>query len=157
MAGTSRFGNPVDVPTPTAGGHAANKTYVDGRVADAANVTSGQFSTDRMPRALSSVVALTGQTGAIAIDASAVGNFRDITAIGNVTIGVPTNPSNHQVLHFTVLASGATRTVTLTAGIVVAPGVTFPASVPSGKVSRFSMEYVGLLAAWIVTAGFVSP
>jgi hypothetical protein len=165
MAGQVRNANPVQVGVPTASDHAVRNN--DSRLSDArtptthvhaaTDVTSAQLSSSRMPQVLNDTRSLTGQTGTVATDASLLGNFRDITATGNITLSVPTNPTNHQVLHYTVLASGATRTVTLNASIINGSGVTFPLSIPSTKCGRFSMEYFGLLSAWVVTAAEVTP
>jgi hypothetical protein len=123
----------------------------------ASDLSTGTLSNARLPRVLSPVTALTGQTGAISTDAATAGNFIDWTCTGNVTLNAPTNPSNHQILHIAALASGATRTVTLGSGVQNASGATFPLSVPSGKVGRIALEYVGLLSAWVVTAAVVTP
>lgn len=164
--GLVRHGRPAVVPDAAASDQAVNKGQLDTAIATraasshthaAADVNSGQLASARMPAVMNEVQATTGVTGTVSTDASTVGNFRDITMTGNITIAVPTNPTNHQVLHYTCLASGATRTVTLNASIIVAPGLTFPLSVPSGKVGRFALEYVSLLSAWVATAAFVSP
>jgi hypothetical protein len=123
----------------------------------ASDLSTGTLSNARLPRVLSPVTALTGQTGAISTDASTAGNFIDWTCTGNVTLNAPTNPTNHQILHIAALASGATRTVTLGSGVQNASGATFPLSIPAGKVGRIALEYVGLLSAWVVTAAVVTP
>lgn len=129
---------PIVVPTPSANGHAATKQYVDNGLAGKQDIGGGVSAhasthasggTDPVtPAAIGAVasndtrlsvkpyppVALTDAT-TIATNA-ALGTHFHVTLAGNRTLGTPTNPTDGQVCTWQVTASGAARTLTLSAG-----------------------------------------
>lgn len=107
------------------------------------------------PVLLTASVAVAAATGTIALDAS-LGNNRDLTATGNITLNPPTSPVPNQVLQISVLASGAARTVTFGVGLVLLTGIAASYAPGSGKVLRISMRYSSLLAAWVVEAAAIT-
>ncbi len=78
----------------------------------------------------------------LTIDASAGSNFR-CALTGNVTIALPTNPSDGASINLWLTASGANRTVTLNAGIVIpiSSVYTSPITITSGKKARYKLQY----------------
>lgn len=160
--GLVRHGRPAVVPDATATGEAVNQGQLTSGLAGKANtshshaaadVTSGQFSNSRMPQVMSPVLSGGPGSGTIATDASNVGNNRNYTANGNITIAVPTNGADGQVIQYAVLASGGARTITFNASLRRLTGIAAgPTSIPSGQVCRFSLRYCALLTAWIVEA-----
>lgn len=117
---------------------------------------TGAVTAARMPYVLGTVTATTGVSGTVSTDASTGGNLRNITATGNVTLSAPTNPSDGQILQFTILASGGARTVDFGTGVLLLTGVSTSYAPASGKVLRLAMRYTALLSAWIVEAAAVS-
>lgn len=140
----------------------ANKLYVDtglaGKAASshthaASAITSGNLDAARMPQVSSAVTAATGVSGAVTIDPTVNGNFRDYTATGNITFNDPAAGSNYQIIKVRVLASGGTRTVTIHANTRVSTGLTRGAhSIASGEIWEAVFEYSSLISDWIVTA-----
>lgn len=162
--GLVRHGQPAVVPNAAAADQAVNQGQLDTSIATraptvhthaAADITSGQFISDRMPAVLSNIRTVINATGAIGTDASLLGNNRNITATGNITLNVPTNPTDGQVLQFTILASGATRTVAFAAGIGRLTGVLASYDVPSTKIMRLALRYSALDSSWTAESAAV--
>lgn len=83
---------------------------------------------------------------------AATGNNVKITATGALTLNVPTNPTDGQMLMVAVLASGASRIVTVAAGIQLTTGLTAAYTVGSGKVGFFGLRYSALSGNWTLLA-----
>lgn len=87
-------------------------------------------------------------TTTLTIDAS-TGDMHHITATGNPAFAVPTNPTNGQIITVAILASGADRTVTLNASILITGPYTAANVITSGKVGWFRFSYTTLgSSAW---------
>ncbi len=115
------------------------------------DITSGRLTAARLPLVTGDILSGSG-SGAIATDADQ-GNIRNYTATGNVTINVPSNGSDGQVIQYAVLASGGARTITFTAALNELTGISAgPTSIPSGKLCRFSLRRSALTSTWIVEA-----
>lgn len=83
----------------------------------------------------------------ITVNASS-GNNVKITATGNLTLAVPTNGSDGQMLMVAVLASGAARVVTLASGIQLTTGLTATITPATGKVAFIGLRYSALGSGW---------
>lgn len=159
--GLVRNGQPVVIPDGTVADQAVNKAQLDGQIAtratsihthDASAINAGQLANSRMPSVLSPTILSTG-SGIISTDAALVGNNRNYTATGDVTIGVPTNPTGGQVIQYAVLASVANRTITFDAGLARLTGnQAGPIVIGVGKICRFSLRFTSLTSQWIVEA-----
>ena len=142
--GVVSFTAPVYVLTPTVGGHAVNKDYVDGQVADAAKITTGTINNARLPRVLTPVRAVAPSGGVITIDASGAGNSIESSISAAVSYAVPTNGVDGQVIQGVCYNSGGS------AYVVTWPttGSTFgrlspiaaTISVPTGKHMRYVLR-----------------
>lgn len=109
-----------------------------------------------MPAALSRARPFTAGPATFATNAANNGNNIDITAVGALTLAVPVNPTNGQVLQYTILASGAEQIITLAAGLGRLSGITASYTVPVGKVLRLSTRFTALTSTWIVEAAAVT-
>jgi hypothetical protein len=115
---------------------------------DASGITTGTLSAARLPNVLSTV--RTAST--LSIDASVSGNNVNYTATGNVTVNVPTNGADHQVLQVVILASAAI-TVTFNASLQRLTGIDASYTVPAGKKMRIALRRSDLgSVTWIVEA-----
>ena len=97
-------------------------------------------------------------TGTISVDAGLANvNNVDVTAQGTVTVPAPTNPSRGQIIQYTILASGADRTVNIDVAINRLSGVAASYLVPSGKVLRLALRYttLGTTARWLAESAGV--
>lgn len=120
-----------------------------------APISHGHVAAD-LPRVLSDVRSASIGTATYNLDASSAGgNNVDLTATGDPTIAAPTNPANGQVVQYSVLASGASRTVTISSAIKLLTGVQASYAPASGKVFRLSIRYSALRSAWIAEAAAV--
>lgn len=140
----------TDARTPSA--HAANHAAagsdpLTGYAPTASPTLTGLVSVVRLVRAPQTVT----YAATVTIDA-ATGDAFAITATGALTLAVPTNPSNGQMIVVEVLASGAARTVTLNASIVLTTGLTTSLSVASGETGIFAFRRSTLAGSvWICT------
>ena len=166
------FGTPIVLPAnPTAGGHAANKTYVDAGDATreatankgAANGycgldAAGLVPAANMPLVFGTAPSATLVTTSVTPNAAngSILNYSCTTA--TLAVGVPTNPVDRQVLRVAVKRSTAAQVVvTFNASIVLSTGLTSSAyTVPSGKVLLAAVEYAALISVWVLTAATVS-
>lgn len=115
----------------------------------AADVSSGTLAAARLPLVLSTPVTVT-YAATIAIDPTAGNNFK-ITATGALALSVSTTgASDGQMVMVEVLASGAARTVTVTATFTT--GLVAANVIASGKVGYFGFRYSALLSAWVLLA-----
>lgn len=150
-----KFADDVELPNrdPSAANHAARKSYVDARVADAANITTGKVGTARMPAVLSTVRTASISGGTLSIDASVDGNSIDVTVGSNFTQNVPTNGTAGQILQLTCYASAA-YTVTFHASLLRLTGIANTLNIPSGKHARYSLRCTNASGSlvWIVEA-----
>lgn len=121
----------------------------------ASDITSGQLAPERLPSVLSGIRSGSG-AGNLATDASLVGNNRNFSATGDVSVQAPTGGVDRQVIQYAVLASGGTRTISFAAAIRRPSDLVGSFSVPSGQLLRFSLEYSALLAGWVLTAVLVT-
>lgn len=147
-----QFGTSILLPAdPTVANEAATKGYVDAEVADAANVTAGQFSNARMPQVLSGVRTVNPSGGVIAIDASAVGNNINSTGSSATTLNVPTNGADGQVLQLAVYASTG-FTLTFHASFGRLTGIAATLVIATGKVARVAIRRTDVTgsAKWLV-------
>lgn len=137
---------------PTANDHAARKGYVDARVGDAANITTGTLDNARLPAVLSGVRTVNPSGGTISIDANGAGNTIESTLTGDATLNVPTNGSNTQILQGIVLASGAQRVLTFHASLGRLTAIANTLTIPSGKVGRYALRRTDITgsAKWLV-------
>lgn len=154
---------PVELPAdPSAALQAATKQYVDNHDWSAADITTGVLGSGRIPRVLATIATgnVTTNSGVDhdANQASGANLMADWTLTANVTeVTVPTNGTNGQVYKMRFYASGATRTVTFASGIRTSTGLTRGAySIPSGECLIATLEYVGMISAWVLTAATIS-
>lgn len=82
----------------------------------------------------------------LTIDSSSGSNFR-CSLTGDVTIALPTNPTDGASINLWLTASGANRNVTLNAGIVIPTSsvYTSPITITSGKKARYKLQYDSVL------------
>jgi len=108
---TFPFVGPVEVPTPTANAHPTTKLYVDNGLTGKAD--SGHTHTHPLvpnpPVALTYAASLTPAAGD--------GNYRVVTATGDLTLNVPTGGTDGQMLRLRFIASGGSRTITFHASL----------------------------------------
>lgn len=93
------------------------------------------------------------------IDPTIDGNVIDMTATADITaLAVSTTGAvNGQQLRVRVLASGATRAVTVASAVRTTTGVTRgPYSVPTGELVELGFEYSTLTAAWHIVGALVT-
>lgn len=124
---TYPFVGPVEVPTPTANTNPTTKLYVDTGLASKENVghTHVHPLVPNSPLALAYAASLTP-------DASA-GNYRVVTATGDLTLNVPTSGTDGQMLRLRFIASGGSRIVTLHASLRRPASIASTLSIASGK------------------------
>lgn len=129
---TFPFVGPVEVPTPSSGTHPTTKTYVDDGLATKA-ATSHAHLVLNAPLALTYAASLTP-------DASQ-GNYRVVTATGDLTLNPPTSPADGQMLRLRVIASAAQRTVTFAAGFRRPSSIASTLVIASGKRGDVGLLY----------------
>ena len=122
-----------------------------GQVPSATSSTTAAWAAPAGGGGGSGAVGTLAYTASITPDASVGSNFK-ITATGNFTLNPPTNPTEGQMLQVQVRASGASRTVTLAAGITLTTGLTNTLAVASGKSGYIGMRYSTDNAAWTLLA-----
>lgn len=110
----------------------------------------------QMPLVLSPIAATGPTSGTFSIDASTGSNNRNHTANGAVTVAVPTNGVDGQVIQLAVLASGGSRVITWNASYARLTGIDAAYTVASGKLLRASIRYSSLLTLWVVEAAAVT-
>lgn len=138
-------------------------SYIASSAAGAASGVATLDSGTRVPTAQMPRTPTTRRTvtyaGTVSLDPTTDGNICDITATGDITsLGASTTGvTDGQVLRVRVLASGATRAVTIASAIRTSTNLTRGAySVPSGQVLICAFEYVGLVSAYVLTAATIS-
>lgn len=103
-----------------------------------------------LPIALRPVVAQTGATGTVTLDA-ALGSNRAITITGNITIAPPSNPADGQRLVVEVVnGTAVTYTVAFDAAITNLSGATIPVSLVGNATTTaiFGMYYSTRKTRW---------
>jgi hypothetical protein len=82
----------------------------------------------------------------LTIDSSTGSNFR-CALTGDVTIAMPTNPTDGTSINLWLTASSANRNVTLNAGIKIPTSsvYTSPITIASGKKARYKLQYDSVL------------
>lgn len=82
----------------------------------------------------------------LTIDSSSGSNFR-CALTGDVTIALPTNPTDGASINLWLTASGANRNVTLDAGIVIPTSSVYtnPITIANGKKARYKLQYDSVL------------
>jgi hypothetical protein len=149
-----KFADDVELPNrdPSSGNYAGRKAYIDARVADAANITTGTVDNARLPRALSGVRTVNPSSGTIAVDATNAANNINSTLTGDATLGYPTDGVECQVIQGAVLASGAQRILTFHASYGRLTGIGNTLTIPSGKVGRYALRRTDITgsAKWLV-------
>lgn len=128
---------------------------------DASAINAGTLSVDRLPR-VTNPIAQGSAASAITSDAAVGGSIRRVTVTGAaVAVGVPTNPTDGQILRYMFFATVAT-TITFNSAIKLSTGLTSRAfSVPQGQVLIAALEYGAFATsptfnAWVLTAATVS-
>lgn len=135
----------ADSRTPVAHNHNAN------------DINAGTLSTDRLPLLTGSPVVVSNAATSITLDASA-GSIRDLgCTTATLTINVPTNPTNRQVLRVGIeRTTNAALTVTLNASIALSTGLTSRTFALTGtQILLLALEYSTLYGGWILTAATV--
>ena len=128
----------------------------DSRLTDARTPTAHTHGQDAV------TVSSTGVNYATSITLTAGTNVAvsrfTITATGNPTITPSTSGAvDGQVMRVVVLASGATRTVTVASAVGLSTGITDRAlAVTSGQVGVFGFEYISALSKWILFSEYVT-
>ena len=122
--------------------HAADDEWV---------LTEDDGGSAAIPRVLYSTRASSHSTD-ITLDAAAAGNNFSLTVTANVAFNVPTGLSDHQALQVVILASGGTRTITLSGSFARVVGINTSYAVPSGKLLRLSLRYSALNSVCLVEA-----
>lgn len=139
--------------------HAYIATTSAGAASGVATLDSAtRVPTAQMPRTPSTRRTVT-YADTISLDPTTDGNICDITATGDITsLGASTTGvTDGQVLRVRVLASTATRAVTIASAVRTSTSITRgPYSVPSGQVLICAFEYVGLVSAYVLTAATIS-
>lgn len=137
--------------------------YIATTAAGAASGVATLDSATRVPTAQMPRIPTTKRTvtaaGTLSLDPTTDGNIVDITTTVDITsLGASTTGvTDGQVLRVRVLASGATRAITIATAIRTSTNLTRGAySVPSGQVLICAFEYVGLVSAYVLTAATIS-
>jgi ribulose bisphosphate carboxylase small subunit len=129
----------------------ATQAELDAVAALKANLASPTFTgTQTLPRPVSTPVAVTFATP-LTINASTGVRFKT-TATTDFTLNAPSNPVDGQQITLVVLASGATRTVTINAAILLTTGLSASVAIASGKKWIAGLIYDGDAAAWVLVA-----
>lgn len=112
-------------------------------------------STVRIKKDYTPVRAYTGVTGTITLD-NEFEMAQNFTCTGDVTVNLPgsnVNARDGEPMQLRFLASGAQRTITLNASVVLSTGLASRAFiVPSGKVLAVALEWMSLLGAYVLVA-----
>lgn len=154
---TFPFVGPVEVPAPTSAAHPTTKTYVDTEVGTRALTThnhDGSYATTghnhdasysatghthTHPLVPNAPLALT-YAASLTPDASQ-GNYRVVTATGDVTLNAPTSPTDGQLLRIRFIASSAQRTVTFNAALKRPTAIASTLVIPSGLRGDVGLVY----------------
>ena len=104
-----------------------------------------------LPRVASTPVAVT-YAATTTINAATGTRFK-LVATGDLTLAAPTNPVDGQQITVVILASGATRALTISGSIQLTTGLSASVSIPSGKRWIGGFVYDGDLSAWVLLAG----
>jgi hypothetical protein len=114
--------------------------------------------TAQMPRTPTTVRTVTA-AATTTITPATDGNIVNIaTSIAITALGVSTtNAVDGQVIRARVVASGATRNVTVASAVRTSTSLTRgPYAVPSGEALIAAFEYVSALGAWVLTAATIT-
>lgn len=145
-------GTSVTVPgNPTQALELTPKQYVDARVADAVNITTGTLDNARLPKTLSGVRTVNPSGGTISIDANTAGNNINSTGSSATTLNVPTNGGDAQVLQLAIYASTG-FTLTFHASFGRLTGIASTLVIATGKVARVALRRTDVTgsAKWLV-------
>lgn len=140
-------------------GTGAQQAAAGNHTHSAADIGSGTLAAARLPNVLSTVRSAVTYAASITLDPTVAGNYIPITATGDITsLGVSlTGAVDRQKLEVVVLASGATRDVTVASAVHTSTGLTRgPYSITSGEVGVFLFEYFSLSADWVLVSAFVT-
>lgn len=159
--GIARIPTGTTSTTVSLGNH--THAYIATTAAGAASGVATLDANTRVPTAQMPRTPTTRRTvtfaATITLDPTVDGNICDITATGDITsLGASTTGvTDGQVLRVRVLASAATRNVTIASAIRTSTSITRgPYAIPSGQVLICAFEYVGLVSAYVVTAATIS-
>jgi hypothetical protein len=112
-------------------------------------------STVRMMKDLAPVRSFTGVTGTVTLD-NEFEMVQNFTCTGDTTVNLPgsnVNARDGDPFQLRFLASGAQRTITLNASVVLSTGISSRVFVvPSGKMLAVALEWSSLLTAYVLTA-----
>jgi hypothetical protein len=138
-------------PSPSFAVDMATQAELDAVAAAKANLASPTFTgTQTLPRAIATPQSVTFATP-LTLNASTGTRFKT-TATTDFTLNPPSNPVDGQQITLIVLASGATRTATISASILLTTGLSASVAIPSTKKWIAGLLYDGDAAAWVLVA-----
>lgn len=144
-----------DRPSPGGSGHfpkpigAANVTGTSRYFAREDHAHRGAASVHSHPEPVARFAPVTLTDGATITTDATRGDYFRVTLGGNRTLAVPADGTDGQRIFIEVLASGAQRTLTLHASILLSAGITSPITIPSGKRWFGDMVYVSAIG-WVI-------
>ena len=123
-------------------GEVATKAYVQAAVGSGGASTSTVVTPNSLP-----------YSSTVTTDAGAGTTF-DLTLTGDCTLANPTNPTNGKKVEWRIAASGGDRQLSVGDKFALpsASTVTFPVTVPSGKLIIFMAEYYQPFDRWLIQA-----
>lgn len=138
-------------PNPAFAVDMATQAELDAVQALSAPLASPTFTgTQTLPRPVSTPQSVTF-AATITLNAASGVRFKT-TATTDFTLAPPTNPLDGQQVTVVILASGATRTMTVNASILLTTGLSATVAIPSGKKWIGGLLYDGDAAAWVLVA-----
>jgi hypothetical protein len=138
---------------PTTSDQYARKGYVDNKVADAANLTTGTVDKARLPFPATQARTVSPSSGVININASTYGSTVKNTIASSATLAVPTNGSEDMVIEGIVYCnSSSALTLTLASGFQRLSSVSSSLSIPAGKYARYTLRFCSIASTtfWLV-------
>jgi hypothetical protein len=138
-------------PNPAFAVDMATQAELDAETARAAPLASPTFTgTQTLPRPVSPPISVTFATP-LTLNAGLGTRFKT-TATTDFTLNPPSNPVDGQQVTLTVLASAATRTVTISGSILLTTGLSASVAIVSGKRWIAGLIYDADVTAWVLVA-----